>query len=249
MKAIVPLAVALVVVSIGTFLQGIYSERWGRSRSDQLAEFTARLSEVPMIVGDWVGDDEEVDEEQFARSNCDGHVSREYVNSRNGKKVSVYLVSGSGRHVTIHTPDWCYRGAGYEMDAQPNPYTIPVEGLETDPEFRTTTFTKHEVAGAPDRLRIFWTFTDDGVWQGPSSPKPVFGARDAMFKAYFITKAPLRNEAPEDSPTCDFVKEFMPVLNKVLFAATPESNGQGLSSADPNAEVTVTEEDATAASE
>jgi hypothetical protein len=232
MKAIPPVVIALVIVLLGTIVQGIYSERWGRNRSDKLKEFSSRLLEVPLTIGDWEGTDKEANEEEFAKSNCDAHVSREYRNRRNGDVVSVYLVSGSGRHVTIHTPDWCYRGAGYDMDRTPIAYTIPVEELENDPNFRTATFTKHDVVGAPDRLRIFWAFTDNGDWQGPSSPKPVFGARDAMFKVYFITQAPLRNESPEESPTLDFAKEFFPEVNKTLFGSASDPNEESVASAD-----------------
>lgn len=180
MKKVFPLVVVLVVVVVATYVQGKWSERWGKVRTEQLNQFTSRLSEVPKTIGDWEGTDEEVDEKQFARSNCDGQVSRKYENRRNGSVVSVYLVSGTGRHVTIHTPDWCYRGAGYDMDNQPIAYSIPVEGLGTNPEFRTTTFTKHEATGMTDRLRIFWSFTDDGVWHGPASPKPMYGTQRAL---------------------------------------------------------------------
>jgi hypothetical protein len=217
MKIVFPIAAALVVVAIATYVQGIWSERWGKLRSERLAEFTKRLSEVPLTIGDWDGTDQEVDKAQLARSNCDGHVSREYMNRRNKEVVSVYLVSGTGRHVTIHTPDWCYRGAGYEMDDAAIAYTMRVEGLGAQPEFRTATFTKTDETGRTDRLRIFWSFTDDGTWLGPSSPKPKYGTRDALYKVYFITKAALRQETPEDSPALDFARQFFPLVNEILF--------------------------------
>lgn len=224
MKTILPVAVALVVVGIGTYVQGVFSERWGKHRSEKLAEFTQRLSDIPLVIGDWEGTDQEVDQAQFVRSGCDGQVSRDYRNRRNGDVVSLYLVSGTGRHVTIHTPDWCYQGAGYDMDKTPIAYTMPVEGVDPNPEFRTATFTKHDVTGNTDRLRIFWSFTDDGRWLGPASPKPKFGARDAMYKVYLITHAALRRESPEDSPSLDFAKDFFPLANKVLFPPEPAAD-------------------------
>lgn len=215
---ILPVVAALIVVATGTYLQGVWSERWWRHRSERLKEFTSRLADVPMVIGDWEGVDQPVDEEQFKRSNCDGQVSRKYTNDR-GDSVSVFLVSGTGRHVTIHTPDWCYRGAGYEMDKNPHPYKIDVDGMDPSPEFSTTTFTKHDATGASDRLRIFWSFTEDGRWQGPAAPKPMFGSRDALYKVYLITDAKDRRESPEDSPTIEFAKEFFPVVNELLFRA------------------------------
>lgn len=218
-KLILPTAVALVIIGVGTYVQGVLSDRWDKRRTEKLVGFTDRLAEVPMTIGDWDGTDQPFDEDQFKASNCDGQISREYRNHRNQKVVSVYLVSGTGRHVTIHTPDWCYRGAGYEMENSEHiGYSIPVEALDPDPEFRTATFAKpDELTGTSDRLRIFWTFTDDGNWQSPPSPKPAFGAREAMFKLYLITTAARRHESPEDSPALDFAEEFFPVINEILF--------------------------------
>ena len=227
MKLVLPVAVALVIIGIGTYVQGVLSERWEKNRTEKLVGFTSRLSEVPLTIGDWEGIDQPTDEEQFERSHCDGQVSREYRNLRNGDVVSVYLVSGTGRHVTIHTPDWCYRGAGYDMESPHIGYAIPVEEIDPDPEFRTTTFNKpDELTGTSDRLRIFWTFTDDGAWQSPASPKPAFGARDAMYKMYFITTAAQHRESPEDSPTLEFAEEFIPVVNKVLFGEKESVEGE-----------------------
>lgn len=220
MSKFFPVAVALVVVGIGTYYQGVFSERWGKVRTEELAEFSERLKQVPTVIGDWEGTDQFVKKEEFAASNCDSYVSREYRNRRNGEKVSVFLVSGTGRHVTIHTPDWCYRAAGYEMDKDAIPYEIDVKKLDVSPEFRTATFTKHEVTGT-DRLRIFWSFSGDGTWKGPKRPKPMYGVRPAMFKMYLITKAVLRRESPEDSASIDFAKEFIPVINEILFANGP----------------------------
>jgi hypothetical protein len=216
MTKYLPVAIGLVVIGTGTYLQGIWSERWGKYHTEELAQFTQRLSQVPTVIGDWEGRDQTVNAEEFAASHCDGCVSRDYTSRRSGATVSVFLVSGTGRHVTIHTPDWCYRGAGYEIDATPNPYAIDVNGIEPRPEFRTATFTKQEATGT-DRLRIFWSFSHDGVWEGPARPKPKYGRLPALYKVYFITKAAMRRETAEDSPTVEFAKEFFPAVNKILF--------------------------------
>ena len=57
-------------------------------------------------------------------------MSRTYRN-RDGQIVNVYLVTGSARHVTIHTPDWCYVGAGYDIiGGEPQQYTDAESGME-----------------------------------------------------------------------------------------------------------------------
>ncbi|MCA9149069.1 MAG: exosortase-associated EpsI family protein [Planctomycetales bacterium] len=212
-----PFAVVLVVLGLGTIIEGKWSDRWGRESSVKLQAFTERLKNVPTQVGDWVGVDDEINQEEFKASNCTGYVSRTYTN-REGQQVNVYLVSGSARHVTIHTPDWCYVGAGFVLEDEPQQYSIvDVPDMPAAPEFLTTRFLKEETL-ATNRIRIFWGFSDNGEWIGPRMPKPTFAGRSAMYKIYVITR--LDGSVPidiEGNPSLDFLRSFLPAVNKVLF--------------------------------
>ena len=218
-----PFAVVFVVLAVGTLIEGKYSERWGKSDSVKLSQFTERLKLVPDKVGDWEGTDEPINEEEFEASHCDGCVSRTYRN-REGQRVNVYLVSGIARHVTIHTPDWCYVGAGYEKLDDPQQYTIKdVQGVEPQPEFLTAVFQKDEPLRT-HRIRIFWGFSDDGAWRGPRMPKPAYAGRPALYKLYLITDLEETNQEIERNPTLEFVRAFLPQVNRVLFPSKGESD-------------------------
>ncbi len=220
----VPFAVVLVVLAVGTLIEGKYSDRWGKAQSEKLDTFTERLQAVPKKIGDWEGTDEPINEEEFKASNCSGCVSRTYRN-RDGQRVNVYLVSGSGRHVTIHTPDWCYVGAGYNMVDDPRQYTIKdVPGVQTQPEFLTTVFQK-DTALESHQIRIFWSFSEDGDWRGPRMPTASYGARPALYKVYLITDLEQADAQIERNPTLDFVRQFMPVVNRVLFDQEESAEG------------------------
>ena len=218
-----PFVVVLVVLGIGTLIEGKFSDRWGQAKSNRLSDFTERLKLVPKKIGDWEGVDEKVNEEEFKASNCDGYISRTYRN-RDGQRVNVYLVSGSARHVTIHTPDWCYVGAGYNMAMEPQQYTIEnVEaGLPSAPEFLTTLFRKEDPISSHN-IRIFWGFSDDGNWRGPRMPKPAFAGKSAMYKIYMITELDGRAVAGdiESNPTLDFARRFLPEIQPILFSDSP----------------------------
>jgi hypothetical protein len=219
-----PFAVVLLVLAAGTLIEGKLSDRWGRKSSEKLVAFTERLAQVPKQFGDWTGVDDPIDEEEFKASNCTDYVSRTYTN-KDGQRVNMYLVSGSARHVTIHTPDWCYVGAGYVMEDEPQQYTIDnVPGMAEPPEVLTTRFFKEETLSTHN-IRIFWSFSDDGVWHGPRMPKPSFAGRPAMYKIYLITElngttVPITIEG---NPTLQFCREFLPLLNSVLFKADDAS--------------------------
>lgn len=217
MKFVLPAVAAFAVIAIGTYDEGLWTERWGRRDSSQLDAFTSRLKSIPTVVGRWESVEKPVDKQQFVASNCDGYFSRDYTDRRDpSRSVSVFVVSGFGRHVTMHDPEWCYQGAGYKMLRRPSQYTFEIDGFDPQPEALTTSFTKADVATGNQRLRIFWTFTDDGNWQGPKSATDEFGIRPAVYKIYFISNEPSGGRA-ENSPTVDFVKDFLPAVNQALF--------------------------------
>lgn len=210
-----PFIVVVAILALGTVIEGRYSDRWGQAKSQRLEEFSARLAKVPLQVGDWQGVDQPVDQEQFKLSNCDNYVSRTYTN-RDGQSVNIYLVSGSARHVTIHTPDWCYVGAGYNMVDEPQQFNIvEVNGVPKEPEFLTTQFVR-ESADRTERIRIFWGFSDDGVWHGPRMPKPAFAGKSAMYKIYMITELDQIDDI-NNNPTLEFARAFLPVVHPILF--------------------------------
>jgi len=232
-RILLPFVVALLLLAVGTFIQWQKDEFppgwWGKS-SEKLDALTERLvNHVPMVVGDWEGTDLEVDPRQIAASNCPGNVSRVYVNRHTNDAVNVFLVSGTARHVTQHTPDWCYRAAGYEMEGQASSYLLDCGETMDDPEFSMATFKKEDTLGT-ERQWILWSFSDNGEWECPGTNwvKPHFAGRPALCKVYLSTSDVPDYRQVEESPTVRFGKVLMPVLNEVLFPteepgqATPE---------------------------
>ena len=217
MKYAIPLIIVAVILAAGTYVEGNKSDRWGDAKSEKLDRFTELVTTVPIQIGDWVGRDDEINQEEFEASNCTACISRTYTNTE-GQSVNVYLVSGTGRHVTIHTPDWCYVGAGYDKVEDPHQYKIQMGAADSDndPEFLTTVFRKEDPLSKQE-IRIFWSFADNKNWAGPKQPKAVFGGRPAMYKVYLITDANDVGWAIESNPTINFVKEFMPIVNDILF--------------------------------
>lgn len=218
MKFAIPLVVVAAILAVGTYVEGKLSDRWFGASSAKLERFTELVPQVPMEVGDWKAtNDTELSKEEFAKTNCTAYISRTYRNPE-GQSVNVYLVSGTGRHTTIHTPDWCYVGAGYDKIDDPQQYRIRTGEVvqDSDPEFLTTRFRKEDTRGV-DEIRIFWTFSDNGQWAGPRDPKNEFGGRPAMYKIYFITNVAEVGMDIESNPTTSFVKEFIPAINDILF--------------------------------
>lgn len=224
---ILMVTVALTVIVIGTYYEGLLSERWNRNTSEKLNLFTERMKDVPRNFGDWeTKEDTELDPREFKISNCTAYVSRVYRHRETNKEVSVFVVSGTARHVTIHTPDWCYQGAGFEMESEPGPYVIDCGPGIPHAEFATTTFIKEDPTQT-QHIRIFWSYSDDGVWEGPTWPKTHFAGRPALFKVYLITPIEGRDRTREKSASLGFAKRFLPELNRIFFRKTEDEQEVG----------------------
>lgn len=220
-QIIFAVVVALVTV-VGAYTQGKITDRWENEISQELETFTLRLEDVPTQIGNWISEEVPVDEAQFKASNCHGRVSRTYRNAVTGEAVNIFLTSGKGYHVTIHTPDFCYVAAGYEMGNEPQNYRVnDVPEMSPEPEFLNTLF-KKVTPTETTHLRILWSYTADGMWTAPKLAKYSLGTKDALYKLYLISEIGDGVPPIGEDPTVAFAKEFLPAINKVMFPKETE---------------------------
>ena len=66
-------------------------------------------------------------------------------------------------------------------------------------------------------LDIVWGWAPDtGVWEAPTNPRPHFSNKDVLCKIYVITQP--GEESGNKPAAVGFLEDFLPVLDKVLFA-------------------------------
>ncbi|NLH17777.1 MAG: EpsI family protein, partial [Phycisphaerae bacterium] len=98
-----------------------YAEKWHRLLAVPV-KLPRPLAEFPMQVGDWQGQDVEMSEAVKKIAGNDDYISRQYVNSRTGQSVYLYVAfSGRPRNMRGHRPQVCYKGAGWN-----NTESVPV---------------------------------------------------------------------------------------------------------------------------
>ena len=207
------LSVVIAVVVASGIAHGLWSGRWNVSDAPERA--AQRLARIPMVVGDWDGRIGELDSRQMSVAELSGARVCEYVNRKGGSVVSTLLVCGRPGPVSVHTPDICYVGAGYELSGSRVHYTTP---SLASAEFWVADFQKPRAA-LPDRLRIFYAWSADGAWAAPENPRLTFFREPALYKLYVIRKLAQGEEALENDPATDFLKVFVPQLQNAL--ATP----------------------------
>lgn len=180
----------------------------------QLEPAAERVASVPKTFGDWQGHDEETDRESFEQAGAKGYWMRQYVNRRTNEAVLVILMCGRAGKMSVHTPEVCYRGAGYELNGQPATSSLGAVG-----SFWTAQFTKKPTSSA--NLRLYWAWNAKGKWEASASPRWEFRGEPFLYKLYVSRDISRQaNVAAGADVAVNFMREFLPVVDASLFPRT-----------------------------
>ncbi len=223
----IPAAAVVVLLVLQTFPYKRLTWQTREPSKEQI-DFAHRLTKVPLEFGDWQSEPAKVDQRELEASAATGSYSRVFRNRFDPeKKVEIFIVCGHPQDVTIHTPERCYKASGFKEDDEARKFPIDF-GKEYGKDvafFWTNRYKAGSEAEGQQSLRIFWSFSDDGEWVAPNFARLTLGRSPAVYKIYAI--APLKTgerEQPEDSPCKEFLREFLPRLNAVLFPTTETSS-------------------------
>ena len=86
--------------------------------------------------------------------------------------------------------------------------------------FTTAVFTKNDGRGQ-QRVRVFWAWNANGVWESPEFPRARYGGRRALNKIYLIAAAP-QDQPIEENATVEFARCFLPAANRAIFPEKAE---------------------------
>src|SRR5262249_42656135 len=113
----VPFIVALGVLLFAGLAHGLLTQRW--QSSDALDAAVQRVATVPLKAGSWEATTVEADVEAFQQARALGYWTRRYPRPGVPGSISVILMCGRPGRMSVHTPDICSPGAGYEMVSEP----------------------------------------------------------------------------------------------------------------------------------
>lgn len=175
----------------------------------------ARLTGVPSTVGDWVGADLKVDERQMERAEAAGYLCRRYLQRRTGAEVSIFIICGRPGPISVHPPTICYQGLGFQVVGSPSRYSGEGNAESPPSEFFSANFHKPDPT-MPEKLRIYWGWKSGPGWKAPDHPRLTFGGGQALYKLYITFRAAPGGELPDRDPCQDFMRDFLPELEKSL---------------------------------
>ena len=221
----IPLILGLPLIAISTYIQGSWTHRWSHQPNTELMQLVERYQSIPTMIGEeWVGEDTPYSKKELEAAGAYAHLSRSYHNRETGDRISIFMVCGYARDIAIHTPDFCYVGAGFEVENPPTQVVIPIAGNDTDAECWTSTFLK-EGGAATVHQRILWGWTNGESWNAPNNPRLKFPGNSVLNKVYVITNIQGgKDELNEEHPAVQFGELFLPIVREKLYppASDPE---------------------------
>jgi hypothetical protein len=209
MTRILPAASAVVALVACGLVHGLWTDRWEPAADGTAA--VARFDGLPLSAGDWHG--EGVPASVRETQGLSGYLARRYVNSQTGEAVTLALMCGPPRVVSIHTPDACYASSGYEV-ATPGKVAAP--GSAPPAEFWTTEMVRTRAA-EQTRLRIFYAWNATGAWVASDNPRVDYAGTRGLCKLYLLRELPSARAALADDPCLDLFERLQPELQKCLF--------------------------------
>jgi hypothetical protein len=213
MSRVFPLLAAIVVIVVSGFVDGQWTRR--AEKSAELEQAVTRLDRIPETVGNWrarrVPD---VDAEELELAGAEGAWIRRFTATNNDSVLVVLLVGRAG-NMSVHRPESCYPGAGYDQAGSSVRYAVNAVDGSRLAECWTSRFSKPEVASA-SHLRIFWSWYAGGKWQAPGWPRWEFAHLPCVYKLYVIRETNNRPETLDNEPAVKFMQQFLPKLAMAL---------------------------------
>jgi hypothetical protein len=175
-----------------------------------------------MVVGDWKSRPAKpLAEEDLVIGQIGGYFNQFFVNSR-GTVVHVLVVCGRSGPIAVHSPEICLGGEGYAEEGMRKRDPISVAGFGKPFEFWVSQFYRTEGGLRKDR-RQFWTYSPNGTWTAEENPRFSFARYPALYKVYIMREMQRKDEKLEEDEARDFIKVFMPELQRRLFGAASGS--------------------------
>ena len=209
MSRYLAIASALAMIAVCGVVHGLRAERW--QKSPALEEAMARVEHVRMDIGDWKAEAIKGDAKAFEQAGAQAYWMRTYTNARKRQTVLVILMCGRAGRMAVHTPEVCYRGAGYELYDKPAPTPLKSDAGEELGTFNTARFAKGSSLGGT--LRLYWSWSAGTGWLAPCSPRWEFRGRQFLYKLYVSHDLASGND---QDAAADLLRQLLPELGKTL---------------------------------
>jgi hypothetical protein len=203
---------ALAFVGAG-IVHGFWTDRWVPCGEVEAA--VERLGAIPLHLGEWRGEDINIDPGQTAPGVA-GSLTRRYTSRARAASVMMALVCGRPGPVATHTPEVCYGASGYLVADKK---AVQLGGLDPAAQFWTADATRTR-STEETRLRIYWAWTGGEGWVASHEARRDFPRhRYPVLHKLYVLRELAEGEARGKDEACEaFLHALLPALQAALFA-------------------------------
>lgn len=205
--------IALAVILLSGAVHGYWTGRWANSRA--LEDRVARLVRVPMVIGDWQGRATTLDRRTLEAAEISGYIARRYESRRDGRAVTLFLVCGRPGPISVHSPEVCYQGTGFEVGGPAVRSSFERPGTSTPDEFWMVGLVKR-ASVLPVSLRLIYSWSVGDRWHASDRPRFDFAASPFLYKLYLIRDVAGDLDDDREETLFEFARELLPVLRTAL---------------------------------
>ena len=139
------------------------------------------------VLGEGVA--QEIPAFQLEEGEIAGYRAWDFHNTQDGRQLTAFIVCGRPSPISLHTPDWCYGGAGYQVQGSIEPLQVEISGSGHQPSatFNTAYFRKPNEL-VPSGLRILWSWNAGEGWEVPRQPRYQYASREVLYKLYVVAQ-------------------------------------------------------------
>jgi hypothetical protein len=220
MSRFMPFLAGLGILLASEVLHGRWTDRWQTSLEPEASCAKLPKQDEPLIVGSWTGHPgAPLDAQDMVIGEIAGYFNQGFTHPR-GYAVNVLIVCGRPGPIAVHTPEVCLGGEGFTQARPRVRQVIPLPPPGKPADFWVGQFYRNEGGLRKDR-RQFWTYGANGSWTADDNPRLAYARYPALYKVYIMREMSPGDEKLDDDPTLDFIKVFMPEMQKRLFGSSP----------------------------
>lgn len=199
----------------------------GLNDPDAVKTAAARLSLIPEQIGLWASSPEEIDEREKRLAGIGGSLRRTYRNAENGYVVSLTVLCGAAGPMSVHPPTACFEGVGYRLSSGPAVVIFKDADAGSEADAGTHGESEGDLNSALNRasfrlpdsssseiVRVFWGWSDDGIWKAPENPRLAFRGQPFLFKLYVVDRS--LHQADDVKQAETFLEQALPVIRREL---------------------------------
>lgn len=205
-----PYVAALALIVPAGVVRGLWVGRWSAPEAFQAR--LERLNRIPLRIGDWTGRDVAPEAHTYERAGVAGGIMRRYQDSA-GRAVMLLLVCGRPGPTSVHTPEVCYAGLGYDAIGERS--LVGGRGDRSTDSFWTVIFRKRDTP-TPEFLRIFHAWSEGKAWQAPSNPRIAFSGAGALYKMYVVRSMDHLDSEPQADPCLLFMDALLGEVDRAM---------------------------------